>query len=101
MRSSVKFGQKFQAIFMFVLGCITSPCCTPLIVPLGLSMLVGTPAAIWLGHNLGWVYGALTLVSIASFVIAFRAFQASRENKPVDPGSLTNQKLIKDHHPDG
>lgn len=101
MRNEVKFGQKFQAIFLFGMGCITSPCCTPLIVPLGLSLLAGTPAAVWLGHNLGWVYGALTLVSIASFVIAFRAFRASRENKPRDPDSLITQKLIKDHHPDG
>ncbi len=100
MRSDVKFGQKFQAIFMFLVGCITSPCCTPLVVPLGLTLLVGTPAAVWLGHNLGWVYGTLTLVSIASFVIAFRAFQASRENKPADPGSLISQELIKDHHPE-
>jgi hypothetical protein len=98
MRSTVKFGKKFQAILIFVLGCLTSPCCTPLIVPLGLSLLVGTPAAVWLARNLGWVYGGLTLISIASFVIAFRTIQTSRMHKTSD--LLPVQKLLNDHNPD-
>jgi hypothetical protein len=97
MRSDAKFGQKFQAIFMFILGCLTSPCCTPLFVPLGLTLLVGTPSAVWLGGHLGWVYGALTLVSIASFVITFRSFQAFRDHKALQPGNLPAQKALIDH----
>ncbi len=57
---------------MFMIACLTSPCCTPLIVPLALAALAGTPAALWLGDNLGWVYGGLTLLSAISFVLAWR-----------------------------
>ena len=57
---------------MFAVACITSPCCTPLIVPVVLGMLAGTPAAAWMGANLGWVFGGLTLISAGSLVLAFR-----------------------------
>jgi hypothetical protein len=53
-------------------ACATSPCCTPLIVPLVIVLLAGTPAALWLGANLGWVYSTLTVISIISFVLALR-----------------------------
>lgn len=64
--------KKIRSALMFGVACITSPCCTPLIVPLGLALLAGTPVAIWLSANLGWVYGGLTLISIASLVLGFR-----------------------------
>lgn len=54
------------------LACITSPCCTPLIVPLGLVLIAGTPLAAWLTQYIGWVYGGLTLVSIISLVLGWR-----------------------------
>lgn len=64
--------EKIRGGVMFVVACIASPCCTPLIVPVVLGLLAGTPAAVWLGQNLGWVYGGLTLLSVVSFVLAFR-----------------------------
>lgn len=64
--------EKIRGSVMFVIACIASPCCTPLIVPVVLALLAGTPAAVWLGQNLGWVYGGLTLLSVISFVLAFR-----------------------------
>jgi hypothetical protein len=64
--------KKIHSGFMFVVACIASPCCTPLIVPLGLALLAGTPVAVWASTNLGWVYGGLTLLSVVSFVLAFR-----------------------------
>lgn len=63
--------QKIRGGVMFGLVCLTSPCCTPLIVPLGLALLAGTPAAVWLSAHLGWVYGGLTGLSVLSFVLAF------------------------------
>ena len=57
---------------MFVIACIASPCCTPIIVPIVLALLAGTPAALWLGQNLGWVFGGLMLLSVVSFVLVFR-----------------------------
>lgn len=64
--------QRIRTGLMFAVACIASPCCTPLIVPLVLALLAGTPLAAWLGSNLGWVYGGLTLISMVSFVMAFR-----------------------------
>jgi hypothetical protein len=63
---------KIRAGVMFVIACAFSPCCTPLFVPLILGLLAGTPAAVWLGQNLGWVYGVLTVISVVSFILAFR-----------------------------
>lgn len=59
-----------QSIVAFAIGCVTSPCCTLLYVPLVLLVFAGTPIAVWLGANLGWVYGALTLLSVLSFGLA-------------------------------
>lgn len=54
---------------LFALACLTSPCCTPIMVPLVLSLLTGTPAALWLTLHGGWVYGVLTGVSLLSAVL--------------------------------
>lgn len=64
--------QSVRGGLMFGLACITSPCCTPLIVPLVLALLAGTPAAVWIGHNLGIVYGGLTVVSVVSVGMGWR-----------------------------
>lgn len=63
---------KIRSGFMFLIACIASPCCTPLIVPLGLALLAGTPFAVWASANLGWVYGGLTLLSIVSLILGLR-----------------------------
>ena len=42
--------QKIRAGLMFGLACVTSPCCTSFIVPLGLGLLAGTPGAAWLTY---------------------------------------------------
>lgn len=69
---------------MFAVACITSPCCTPLIVPVVLGMLAGTPAAAWMGANLGWVFGGLTLISAGSLVLALRWMRsASGSQRPL------------------
>jgi len=64
--------KKIRSAVMFGIACIASPCCTPLYVPLALALLAGTPAAIWLSANIGWVYGLLTLLSLVSLVLALR-----------------------------
>ena len=74
--------KKIRSALAFGVACIASPCCTPLIVPLGLSLLAGTPVAVRASANLGWVYGGLTLVSIGSFVLAFRWMGQKSTPKP-------------------
>jgi hypothetical protein len=74
---------RLGSIFMFGVACFTSPCCTPLIVPLAMTPLAGTPVALWMGANLGWVYSALTVISIISFVVALR--RMGGRDKPIRP----------------
>jgi membrane protein implicated in regulation of membrane protease activity len=74
--------QKIRSMVMFGVACFTSPCCTPLIVPLGLGLLAGTPLAVWLSANLGWVYGVLTIISIVSAVLGLRWVGKKAETAP-------------------
>jgi hypothetical protein len=69
--SAPSLWQKVRSGIMFGVACVASPCCTPLIVPLGIALLAGTPVAAWLTANLGWVYGGLTLLSVVSLGLGF------------------------------
>lgn len=64
--------RKIRGAVMFGVACVTSPCCTPLIVPILIALLAGTPAAVWMSQNLGLVFGGLTLLSAVSFVLGLR-----------------------------
>lgn len=64
--------QAARSTVMFVVGCLASPCCTPLFVPILLGLLGSAPLAVWLGQHLGWVYGGLTVLSFISFGLALR-----------------------------
>jgi hypothetical protein len=66
---------------MFVIACVASPCCTPLIVPLGIALLAGTPLALWFSAHLGWVYGGLTIISAISLVLGLWWMGQKREIK--------------------
>jgi hypothetical protein len=77
--------KKIRSGLMFGVACITSPCCTPIIVPIVLVLLAGTPVAVWLSAYIGWVYGGLTLLSVISLVLGFRWMgqkNASEASKP-------------------
>jgi hypothetical protein len=74
-------GGMIRTAIAFTVACITSPCCTPLIVPIVLTMAAGSPFALWLGANLGWVYGGLTFVSLLSFVLALRWMNKPKPKK--------------------
>jgi hypothetical protein len=60
--------RKVRISLILGLACLTSPALTPLIVPRCFEalLLTGTPVALWLVHNAGWVYAGLTLVSVIS-----------------------------------
>lgn len=73
---------KLKAGVLLGLGCITSPCCTPLIVPLALTLIAGTPFAAWLSANLGLVYGGLTLISMASLVLGLHLLRRKSSGAP-------------------
>jgi hypothetical protein len=61
-----------QSVVLLGVACLTSPCCVPLIVPIILGLLAGTPLAVWLTAHSGWLYGGLTLISAVSFFLAWR-----------------------------
>lgn len=84
-----EIGQKFRAGVLLTVACVASPCCTPILVSLVLAALAGTPAAAWIGHNLGWVYGGLTLLSVISFVAGWRLLNR-RKNTRIIPVRLYN-----------
>ncbi len=67
--------QKPNSVLSAVLvgvACLTSPCCVPLIAPIILGVLAGTPLAIWFASHMAWLYAGLTLVSAVSFFLAWR-----------------------------
>lgn len=57
---------------MLGIACAVGPCCTPILVPILLLLIAGTPLAFWINTHLGWVYAGLTLLSAVSFALAFR-----------------------------
>jgi hypothetical protein len=65
----------------FAVACITSPCCTPLIVPLFLALIAGTPFATVVAQYTGLIYGGLTLISIVSLVLGLRWLSPRRKSK--------------------
>jgi len=92
--------QKIRSGVMFGIACVASPCCTPLIVTLGISLLAGTPIAVWLSAHLSWIYGGLTLISIASFVLAFRWMgQKAASNRFTNAESQTAVKHTHEINP--
>jgi hypothetical protein len=78
---------KIRSGILFGVACLSSPCCTPLYVPLILALLAGTPAAIWLSAHVGWVYGGLTLISVISLVLAWRWWPKRTANSQNTPKS--------------
>ena len=70
-----------QSAILFGVACITSPCCVPLIAPVILGVLAGTPLAVWLTAHVGWLYGGLTLVSAVSFLLAWRVMNQKSSSR--------------------
>jgi len=82
---------------MFGVVCIASPCCTPIIIPIVIALLAGTPVAVWLSANIGWVYGGLTMLSIISLVLGFRWMgQKSDSKHSLDTGSKAGKQHIQE-----
>jgi hypothetical protein len=78
-----------QSAVLLGVACLTSPCCVPLIVPIILGLLAGTPLAVWLTTHSGWLYGGLTLISAVSFFLAWRLML---QKTGADPLKVLRQK---------
>lgn len=77
--------RRMRSGVLFALACLTSPCCTPLMVSLVLSLLAGTPAALWLTQHGGWIYGVLTGISLLSAVLGL--YWMRNPARPRRPGT--------------
>lgn len=74
--------RKIRYRLMFGIACLTSPCCTPLLIPLIIGLLAGTPAALWMSQHIGLIYGILTGISIVSFILTLRWMNNRRNANP-------------------
>lgn len=89
--------KKIRSGVMFGIACIASPCCTPIIIPIAIALLAGTPVAVWMTANLGWVYGGLTLLSIISLVLGVRWMrQKSDSRHSVDARLKTGKQHMQE-----
>jgi hypothetical protein len=70
---------------LFVLACLTSPCCTPIVVPLIFSLIAGTPATLWLTQHGGWIYGVLTGICVLCAALGIYWIRA--QTRPLHPGA--------------
>ena len=66
------FWQKIRKGVMFVLPAITCPGHLPIVLPLALALLAGTPAAVWITQNVSWVYGGMTILFLVSLAFGLR-----------------------------
>jgi hypothetical protein len=76
-RSLSGLWQQGRSALMLGIACLTSPCCTPILVSMALTLLAGTPAAVWIGQYTWWVYSTFTLVSLVSLVVGVRWFRTA------------------------
>lgn len=82
-----------RSAIMFALSAVTCPCHLPLLLPFLLPLLAGTPAAVWLTHYTGWVYGGLALLFLLSLTLALR-WSRQPDARHCTPKSLTVQKRV-------
>ena len=89
--------KKIRSGVMFGVACIANPCCTPLIIPIAIALLAGTPVAVWMSAKLGWIYGGLTLLSILSLVLAVRWMsQKSNSRHSVEARSTIGKQDVQE-----
>lgn len=96
------FWQKIRSSTMFIISFITCPCHLPSTMPLVLALLAGTPLAVWITQQSGWVYGIMTGVFLLSLALGFIWMGSSKENTgevceprpshPIQPASIAKNK---------
>ena len=90
--------QKIRSGVMFAVSVITCPCHLPIVLPLALALLAGTPAAGWVTQNIGWVYGGMTLVFFVSLALGLRWMSrpaAECESRLARPINRTTTEGVK------
>ncbi|MCI0550196.1 MAG: hypothetical protein L0287_04515 [Anaerolineae bacterium] len=65
------FWQKIRSAVMFAISAISCPCHLPITLPLTLILFAGTPMAVWITQNSGWVYGGMAFIFLLSLGLGF------------------------------
>ena len=65
------FWQKFRRGVMFIISAVTCPCHLPIVLPIVLVLLAGTPTALWITNHIGWVYGGIAFIFVLSLGLGF------------------------------
>jgi len=63
--------QKIRSGVMFVIAFVTCPCHLPITLPIALTILTGTPLALWITQHSGWMYGIMSGIFLLSLVMGF------------------------------
>jgi hypothetical protein len=63
-------GQTLGGVLMLGVACLA--CCAPLIAPVILGLVAGTPLAALLTFSSGWLVGGLALLLVMGFTLAWR-----------------------------
>ena len=79
------FWQQIRSGVMFVLSAITCPCHLPIVLPLVLTLLAGTPVGMWITQNVGWRYGGMTILFFVSLALGLH--WTGRGDATREPGS--------------
>ena len=74
------FWQKIRSGTMFVISFVTCPCHLPITLPLALTLLAGTPLAVWISQHVGMVYGVMAGVFLLSLTLGLSWSGQSNEN---------------------
>lgn len=76
---------------MLAISIVACPCHLPLVLPIALTLLAGTPIAIWLTQSVNWVAGALTIIFLSSLVIGLR-WMTTSQSSAMPPSSPTSSR---------
>ncbi|MCI0551804.1 MAG: hypothetical protein L0287_12690 [Anaerolineae bacterium] len=89
------FWQKIRSGVMFVVSLITCPCHLPVTMPLILTLLAGTPLAVWIAQHGGWVYDTMTAVFILSLALGWIWMGSSDKNtrEVCEPREMTSPRM--------
>jgi mercuric ion transport protein len=72
VREVTMVWQKVRSGVLLIVAIVTCPCHLPLTLPFVVALLVGTPAAVWLGQHVGWVYVGMTALFLLSLATGLR-----------------------------
>lgn len=60
---------KFRSGVMLFISAVTCPCHLPIVLPIVLVILAGTPTALWITKHTGWIYGGTAIIFMLTLAL--------------------------------